>query len=309
MLSNLPLTRSHVDMIPKFITQEVKDQNRESQRRSRARRLELINDLKNQVQEYQRRGASASLEMQRLAQAVTHENQRLRSLLSERGVSQEEVQRYLSASSAPQFKLSDALYPYEPGSLRCEACGSTSILREAQPAIITGRQSDSYHSSPQPISNGLKSVSLSSASPETNHRGDSMTVDAAALALPPVKPAVVSDAIPECAQVESGPQTCHSRDNHQAQRGTSLSDANDTQDSDEPSSHATASCPSPSHARNGLGHTDDMETSCDTAASILVDLHHQVDPQRARAALGCKGSSSCTVSNIKIFQLLDNFPE
>ncbi|OTA05234.1 hypothetical protein A9Z42_0058900 [Trichoderma parareesei] len=259
----------------KFITQEVKDQNRESQRRSRARRLELINDLKNQVEEYQRRGATASLEMQRLAQAVTHENQRLRSLLSERGVSQEEIQRYLSASSAPQFKLSDALYPSEPGSLRCEACGSTSILREAQPAMITGRQSDSYHSSPQPISNGLKSVSPSSASLETIHRGDSTTVDAAALALQPVMPAVVSDAIP----------------------------------GDKPSSHATTSCPGSNHARNGLGHTDDMETSCDTAASILVDLHHQVDPQRARAALGCKGSSSCTVSNIKIFQLLDNFPE
>ncbi|KAK1249419.1 hypothetical protein MKX07_002935 [Trichoderma sp. CBMAI-0711] len=116
--SNPSLTRSHIDLIPKFITQEVKDQNRESQRRSRARRLELINDLKNQVEEYQRRGATASLEMQRLAQAVTHENQRLRSLLSERGVSQEEIQCYLSASSAPQFKLSDALYPSEPGSLR-----------------------------------------------------------------------------------------------------------------------------------------------------------------------------------------------
>ncbi|KAL7807605.1 hypothetical protein V8C26DRAFT_423808 [Trichoderma gracile] len=259
----------------KFITQEVKDQNRESQRRSRARRAELINDLKSQVQEYQRRGASASLEMQRLAQAVTRENQRLRSLLSERGVSQEEVQHYLSSSPATQVKASDALYLYEPGSLRCEACGSTSILRETQPSIMMGRRSDSYESSPQPVSNGLKSISLASASPETIHRGDSTTVDAAGLTLPPAMPAVVGD-------------TIHG---------------------DKHNSHVTTSCPNRNHTHDGLSHPDDMETSCDTAASILVDLHHQVDPQRARAALGCKGSSSCTVSNIKIFQLLDNFPE
>ncbi|KAH0491024.1 hypothetical protein TgHK011_002470 [Trichoderma gracile] len=293
----------------KFITQEVKDQNRESQRRSRARRAELINDLKSQVQEYQRRGASASLEMQRLAQAVTRDNQRLRSLLSERGVSQDEVQRYLSSSPAAQVKASDALYLYEPGSLRCEACGSTSILRATQPAIITGRRSDSYESSPQPVSNGLKSISSASASPETIHRGDSTTVDAAGLTLPPAMPAVVGETIPGCAQVKSEPPRSQSLASRQGQHVISLPDTNDPQDSDKPNSHVTTSCPSPNHAYNGLKHTDDMETSCDTAASILVDLHHQVDPQRARAALGCKGSSSCTVSNIKIFQLLDNFPE
>ncbi|KAL7803518.1 hypothetical protein V8C44DRAFT_274452 [Trichoderma aethiopicum] len=283
----------------KFITQEVKDQNRESQRRSRARRLELINDLKNQVQEYQRRGASASVEMQRLAQAVTHENQRLRSLLSERGVSQEEIQRYLASSPASQLEASDALHLYETGSLRCEGCGSTSIVRETQAATITGTRSDSYQGSPQPAVNVLKSLSSSSASPETIHRGDSRE----ALALPPVIPAALGDTIPDSAPAKSDSGCCQAPEGRQAQC------ASNAQESNKPDAHATTSCPSSSHTGNGLSHTDDMETSCDTAASILVDLHHQIDPQRARAALGCKGSSSCTVSNIKIFQLLDNFPE
>ncbi|PTB66788.1 hypothetical protein BBK36DRAFT_1198421, partial [Trichoderma citrinoviride] len=224
-------------------TQQVKDQNRESQRRSRARRLELINDLKNQVQDYQRRGASASLEMQRLAQAVTHENQRLRSLLSERGVSQEEIQQYLSSSPAALLKTPDVLYSHEPASFRCEACGSASVFREALPAVTIEKRADSCASSPQTAPGAPGSMASSCTSPETTYNGSSTAADAAASNLPSVSP------------------------------------------------------------------TDDMETSCDTAASILVDLHHHVDPQRARAALGCKGSSSCTVSNIKIFQLLDNFPE
>lgn len=240
--------------------------------------------------------------MQRLAQAVTHENQRLRSLLSERGVSQEEIQRYVSSSSAPVLGSMDTLYSSEPVSFRCEACGSTSSFRETQPDIVMERRSDSYQSSPP---KGSEAISSSSASPGTIHRGNSTNSDAAALTLAPVMPAVVGDFNSECAQVKSEAQSCASPENRQAQC------AGDTQDCDklEPGSHVTASCPSPNHTYKGLSHIDDMETSCDTAASILVDLHHQVDPQRARAALGCKGSSNCTVSNIKIFQLLDNFPE
>jgi len=56
-------------------------------------------------------------------------------------------------------------------------------------------------------------------------------------------------------------------------------------------------------ARNSLSET--LETSCDTAAAILVGLHDQTDAARARIALGCSGTSSCSVNNIKIFQLMD----
>jgi hypothetical protein len=62
------------------------------------------------------------------------------------------------------------------------------------------------------------------------------------------------------------------------------------------------------HVSKNFDHIDAMETSCDTAASILVDLHHHADAERARVALGCEGPNSCTVNNIKIFQLLEKFP-
>ncbi|EHK50369.1 hypothetical protein TRIATDRAFT_169743, partial [Trichoderma atroviride IMI 206040] len=211
-------------------TQDVKDQNREIQRRSRARRAEVMNDLKKQVEAYQQQGATASLEMQKVAQAVAFENRRLRNLLKIHGVSQDDVERYIAMPSAP---LSDTqASSHEPGSLRCRACGSTSIVAEKLPVALLADQSrvgsnisqeDTY---PQP-STSVRSMPIL---PDKN---------------------IAIETVPTA------------------------------------------------------DHSDVMETSCDTAASILVDLHHHADTQRARAALGCKGPNSCTVNNIKIFQLLE----
>ncbi|ENH65212.1 hypothetical protein FOC1_g10000875 [Fusarium oxysporum f. sp. cubense race 1] len=56
-------------------------ENRDAQRRSRARRQELIADLQSRLEEYERMGVEASIEMQRVAQAVSVQNQRLKDLL------------------------------------------------------------------------------------------------------------------------------------------------------------------------------------------------------------------------------------
>ncbi|KAJ2975241.1 hypothetical protein NQ176_g5624 [Zarea fungicola] len=72
------------------------EQNRESQRRSRARRKNLIESLSQEVAEYKRQGVAASVEMQNAARAVSIENQRLRELLALRGVSQAEILQYLA---------------------------------------------------------------------------------------------------------------------------------------------------------------------------------------------------------------------
>lgn len=50
-----------------------------------------------------------------------------------------------------------------------------------------------------------------------------------------------------------------------------------------------------------------LETSCDKAAKILVDLHNQTDLSSARSALGCRGdSSNCSIKNTSFFQLMDH---
>ncbi|CAI4216868.1 unnamed protein product [Parascedosporium putredinis] len=72
---------------------------RDNQRRSRARHREFVETLQRKVQEYERQGVHATLEMQRAARDVAVENARLRSLLTQRGVSEDEIEGYLVSSN------------------------------------------------------------------------------------------------------------------------------------------------------------------------------------------------------------------
>lgn len=245
--------------------------------------------------------------MQRIAQAATLENQRLRSLLSVHGVSRDEVDRYISSPSVPSPRTPSNLY--EPGTFKCKACGSTSIMLEIPPAILLSRQPHGRHNFPQ---NAVDCpVSSSSTSPETIQHPYTIGADTAAFTSPRAKSTAACDPDTECNQEKSESRSYQSQENHQAQSGESRLSEDDNQDGDK-SLEAGPSLATSHHDSHyiseSVNHVDAMETSCDTAASILVDLHHHVDPERARAALGCKGSNSCTVNNIKIFQLLEKFP-
>ncbi|KAH8123711.1 hypothetical protein FP744_10005761 [Trichoderma asperellum] len=292
----------------KFITQDVKDQNRESQRRSRARRTEVMNDLKKQVEAYQQQGAAASLEMQKVAQAVAFENQRLRNLLNIHGVSQDDIQRYISMPSLPSSSTQASLY--EPSSLRCRACGSTAIVAEKLPissptkkSCVNSSISQEEAIDPQP------STSVQSEVTQNCRADNKIAIEAAptALALPQPR-SIISHKFED----KSGQEELINE--HQSESRASLTDKDKDKirdgESETPLDFETPpSTPQrdPHYASGKTGHIDAMETSCDTAASILVDLHHHADAERARAALGCKGPNSCTVKNIKIFQLLENF--
>ncbi|KAK0649474.1 hypothetical protein B0T16DRAFT_131883 [Cercophora newfieldiana] len=87
-ISHHPLTTSphhHVTdqltPLSQIKTDSSVQQNRESQRRSRARRRELVEDLQRRVAEYERRDARATEAMQVAARSVVEENRRLRALL------------------------------------------------------------------------------------------------------------------------------------------------------------------------------------------------------------------------------------
>lgn len=287
-----------------FITQDVKDQNRESQRRSRARRTEVMNDLKKQVESYQQQGAAASLEMQKVAQAVAFENQRLRDLLKIHGVSQHDIERYIAAPSVPpSFTQASS---YEPSCIRCRACGSTSIVAEKLPLSVPENTSRASSDISQQESVHLQPSSSVRSKPIQTPRTDEkivIQVDPKTVALPPrsITPHKFGDRHDQKER----------NDEHQSQDCTSYTEKDKDKVCDDEislDSEAPLSRPRDPHdASKEEVHTDAMETSCDTAASILVDLHHHEDTERARAALGCKGPSSCTVNNIKIFQLLENF--
>lgn len=76
-------------------TEETVRQVRDNQRRSRARRKELLEDMQRRLSEYERLGVQATLEMQQAARAVAKENERLRLLLSRVGVSDAAVEEFV----------------------------------------------------------------------------------------------------------------------------------------------------------------------------------------------------------------------
>ncbi|KAF2176864.1 hypothetical protein K469DRAFT_742759 [Zopfia rhizophila CBS 207.26] len=81
---------------------------RENQKRSRARRKDLLESLQKRVQDFELKGVRATHEMQQAARRVAQENERLRSLLALHGVLREEVDSYLrsfdesGAANCPQ---------------------------------------------------------------------------------------------------------------------------------------------------------------------------------------------------------------
>ncbi|KAK3489033.1 uncharacterized protein B0T23DRAFT_190964 [Neurospora hispaniola] len=79
----------------KHKTAETRQRVRENQRRSRARREELMRDLQRRLDEQERLGVQATFEMQQAARQVAHENKRLRALLFQKGVSDSEVDEFL----------------------------------------------------------------------------------------------------------------------------------------------------------------------------------------------------------------------
>lgn len=252
--------------------------------------------------------------MQRVAQAVTLENQRLRSLLGVHGVSQDEINQFISPPPATSPGSPDGLL--ESGALKCKACGSTSIMLQHIPAGLSPlqHQHPNYHATPQIMGDyALPSPSISCDTVELSRMESNtdMGVSPTAFTSPPANPVVHSGTSTRNIQEMRKSQKSQSQESSKRQCCGSHSNEGDNQDSkilleDKPHSATPHSLPNHT-APPALSSTDSMETSCDTAASILVDLHHGMDNEQARTALGCTGSETCNVSNIKIFQLLEKF--
>jgi hypothetical protein len=72
------------------------DRARQSQQRSRARRKQLIHELNERIRSFEQQEIRASSAMQRAAKKVLWENTQLRDLLVSKGVTSEEISKYLS---------------------------------------------------------------------------------------------------------------------------------------------------------------------------------------------------------------------
>ena len=82
--------------------------------RSRARRKEYMHELEAKLRSYEQIGIEASSEIQTAARRVLHENQKLRSLLHGRGVSESEILAALE-------DMSDRRYEHDTAASRLHA--------------------------------------------------------------------------------------------------------------------------------------------------------------------------------------------
>lgn len=251
---------------------------RDNQRRSRARHREFVETLQRKVQEYERQGVQATLEMQRAARDVALENSRLRALLTQKGVSEEEVEGYLHSLKAGGEGIPDVLRSADgPGSSRRSiSATSEASVPSARGSISPGPAGRTDRSSAGPMS--LKH--LINEDDSTPHalpilRGPERPLDPLGTFPPGYNPSMAPR------HLEPHPFVTQPRSPTSREFGvlspSSLSTA--------PSAH---------------------EMPCNTAAQIIAGVQGHSDEGRARQALGCEDSSNCMVRNTTVFQVLED---
>ncbi|KAF4589220.1 TBP-associated factor IIF [Ophiocordyceps camponoti-floridani] len=146
---------------------------RENQRRSRARRKEYVETMERRIQEYERRGVEATLEMQQAARTVALENGRLRLMLAHMGAGTSDVEAFLQ-----QLRHRDAAHALSTVRLpvvdKLQVLASASVRQgdDALYAVLPSADSQSTESpsTESPLTESPSTESPSMESPSTVER-------------------------------------------------------------------------------------------------------------------------------------------
>lgn len=262
---------------------------RDNQRRSRTRRATLLDDLQTRVHEYERQGVTATLDMQRAARRVAHDNVRLRNLLALHGVSREEVESHLQSSSEGVDLLEKSLSSdlRSDMSLRCGQSGVHQVgippdLQNPQ-RMPRSRQVDGQYADFTSQAAPLQQQRTISRHPDS----DKLIHDTANQAQPSAQIAAKYTNAPYQSNTdeiiythsEIDPSICH--------------DSLNCFCAPMPIHHSTTS------ASSGL------EISCETAAKIIAEMRGDGDRESVRASLGCSGLEDCNIKNTTVLQIMD----
>ena len=238
---------------------------RDNQRRSRARRKELIDDLKQRLRVFENEGAQATVEVQIAAQKVAKENDVLRSLLREHGVTDLEIEDSIRSKLFPSDVPSA-----EKSWLKAKELSSQLLLpqdirsgRLSNPRFVDGRPS-------KLVTQDDTHMTTSTTLSHQVYQGDMVTTSQA----------------PSPGSTKSCPQW-----------HDTLTTA--------PLYNDVAIQPIEAQEVDSHRHSADDTTSCEIAASIIASMRGHVDAEEARAELGCSSSLSCMVKNTTIFQRMD----
>ncbi|KAF6831160.1 hypothetical protein CMUS01_07438 [Colletotrichum musicola] len=149
-----------------------KNRIRDNQRRSRARKKEYLQNLENRLRECQLQGVTASAEVQQAARRVAEENQKLRQLLGNLGVSGDRVDQYLSTGRLDPSDRSAPQAPSMESDLRGHA--ATALDRAMAPRRPV------FYTPPKPTGSSSQHTSTESVlSYETTSNSPAGSYDAA----------------------------------------------------------------------------------------------------------------------------------
>lgn len=218
---------------------------------------------------------TATQQMQHAARYVALENTRLRTLLGRHGVQQAEVDAFLrlcdeNEASAPAQGLAT----------------DTSAMTQSDQNLPTSSTSHG-------LGNGSTGLQ------PKNHTAEASRNHLLISKRQPSSPVLgVPDSI--------APNCSHRVEVCAAQQPPASQQVSAGQASEIPECPNTSDCfcpptitPSNQSIDNGL------EISCETAASIIIEMRGEGDVNSIRASLGCAGRESCTVRNSTVLQILD----
>lgn len=135
---------------------------RDNQRRSRARRKEYLQELEARLRQCELQGIEASAEIQLAARRVADENKRLRMLLNQNGVGDDNIDAYLQSTASPDTVMGQGL-----GGLRGMGSGAVQVLEH----LLTTRKpccADGNTGAPGPITTTMGGGSRDSSSGSTS---------------------------------------------------------------------------------------------------------------------------------------------
>lgn len=216
--------------------------------------------------------------MQHAARYVALENTRLRTLLARHGVQQAEVDAYLRSCDESEgsqgISISiDTLTTPRPSQHASSASTSQCVANAAQ--ATTGL----------PPANRTLEASGNSQLRTSKHQSQSPAADA-----PVNRPSEFR----HTAAIQAADQTSRSQET----RTSHASEAPDCPNTSD------CFCP-PTITPSSQAADNSLEISCETAASIIIEMRGEGDVDSIRASLGCAGRQSCTVRNSTVLQIMD----
>ncbi|KAN0078605.1 hypothetical protein V8E54_005118 [Elaphomyces granulatus] len=239
---------------------------RENQRRARARRKELIDDLKSRIRDYETQGVMATAQVQEAAQKVLLENRRLRALLAEKGVLTAEIEAFLHGHHYDASFIAALPTPESANMIDTQSQVAPSVDLQ-QPAEVhasdAANQLVSAASPPampmdESASEAGKNDEFIGSSNDTELRsGEQSETDLGRGSPLPNLLGPVSDCY--CPEIEPVP-----------------------------------------------GQAQSSETECSVAANILASVRGHGDVEQARAELGCPDTAQCSITNVALFHTLNS---